>query len=49
LTIAGEGEPGGEEFTSKVEALYSLAYGIKNIYKKQGKDLAVPKLEGKPF
>jgi hypothetical protein len=46
LTIAGKGEPGGEEFTSKVEALYSLAYGVKNIYKKQGKDFAVPKLEG---
>ena len=46
LTIAGKGEPGGEEFTSKVEALYSLAYGVKNIYKNQGKDFAVPKLEG---
>jgi len=46
LTIAGKGEPGGGEFTSKVEALYSLAYGVKNIYKKQGKDFAVPKLEG---
>jgi hypothetical protein len=46
LTIAGKGEPGGKEFTSKVEALYSLAYGVKNIYKKQGKDFAVPKLEG---
>jgi hypothetical protein len=46
LTIVGKGEPGGEEFNGKVEALYSLAYGVKNIYKKQGKDFAVPKLEG---
>jgi hypothetical protein len=46
LAIVGKGEPGGEEFTSKIEALYSLAYGAKNIYKKQGKDFAVPKLEG---
>lgn len=46
LTIAGKGEPGGGEFTDKVEALYSLAYSIKNVGKKQGKDFAVPKLEG---
>jgi len=46
LTIEGKGEPGGKEFTSKVKALYPLAYGIKNIYKKQGKDFVVPKLEG---
>lgn len=46
LTIEGRGEPGGTEFTSKVEALYPLAYGVKNICKKQGKDFAVPKLEG---
>ncbi|MBA7703064.1 hypothetical protein ES703_111846 [subsurface metagenome] len=46
LTIEGKGEPAGKEFTSKVEALYPLAYGVKNICKKQGKDFAVPKLEG---
>jgi 3-methyladenine DNA glycosylase AlkD len=46
LTIEGKGEPGGKEFTSKVEALYPLAYGVKNICKKQGKDFGVPKLEG---
>ncbi len=46
LTIEGRGEPGGKEFTGKVGALYSLAYGVKNIYKKQGKDFGVPKLEG---
>lgn len=46
LTIEGKGEPGGKEFTSKIEALYPLAYGVKNLCKKQGKDFAVPKLEG---
>lgn len=46
LTVEGKGEPGGKEFTSKVEALYPLAYGVKNICKKQGKDFGVPKLEG---
>jgi hypothetical protein len=29
LTIRGKGEPGGKEFKSKVNILYSLAYGIK--------------------
>jgi len=46
LTIEGKGEPGGKEFISKVEALYPLTYGVKNICKKQGKDFGVPKLEG---
>ncbi|MEO0114677.1 MAG: hypothetical protein ABIK93_04285 [candidate division WOR-3 bacterium] len=46
LTIEGKGEPAGEAFTEAVEALYPLAYGVKNICKKQGKDFAVPKLEG---
>ncbi|GAI48612.1 unnamed protein product, partial [marine sediment metagenome] len=38
LTIEGKGEPGGKEFTNKVEALYPLAYGVKKICKKQDKD-----------
>ncbi len=46
LSIQGKGEPAGIEFTKAVEALYPLAYGIKSIYKKQGMDFAVPKLEG---
>jgi len=46
LTILGKGEPGGNEFSSKVEAMYSLAYGVKNICKKQERDFTVPKLEG---
>ena len=46
LTIEGQGEPGGDIFTKKVEALYPLAYGIKKICKEQGNDFGVPKLEG---
>jgi len=36
LCISGRGEPAGDEFTKKVEALYPLAYGIKKQYKDQG-------------
>ncbi len=46
LTIKGKGEPAGEEFTSKIEALYPLAYGIKKVCKDKGNDFGVPKLEG---
>jgi len=44
LTIEGKGEPAGKEFTSKVEALYPLAYGIKIPMKKEGRDFTVAKL-----
>lgn len=46
LSITGKGEPGGEVFTRAVEALYPLAFGVKNICKKQDQDFVVPKLEG---
>ncbi len=46
LSIEGKGEPAGKEFTSKVEVLYPLAYGIKMPMKKEGKDFTVAKLEG---
>lgn len=46
LAIEGKGEPAGKDFTNAVEALYPLAYGIKNICKKEEKDFGVPKLEG---
>ena len=46
LSIEGKGEPAGEVFASKVEALYPLAYGIKKICKEQDNDFGVPKLEG---
>ena len=38
LTIEGKGAPGDDEFQVKVGALYSLAYGIKMLMKKEGKD-----------
>ena len=46
LTIEGKGAPGGEEFTAKLEALYALAYGVKMLMKKAGRDFTVAKLEG---
>jgi len=45
LSILGKGEPAGIEFTKAVGVLYPLAYGIKNIYKKQEMDFVVLKLE----
>jgi hypothetical protein len=32
--ISGEGNPNGEEFTKKIEALYSVSYGLKMLPKK---------------
>ncbi|MDH5718817.1 MAG: GyrI-like domain-containing protein [Spirochaetia bacterium] len=46
LSIEGKGEPDGEVFTKSVEALYPLAYGVKNFCKKEKTDFGVPKLEG---
>lgn len=46
LTIEGKGAPGCDEFKAKVGALYSLAYGVKMLTKKQGQDFTVAKLEG---
>ena len=33
IMIKGEGNPNDKEFSDKVSALYSLAYGIKMMYK----------------
>ncbi|MHC1563893.1 MAG: GyrI-like domain-containing protein [Candidatus Hecatellaceae archaeon] len=46
LTVEGRGAPGGYEFQAKVGALYSLAYGVKMLMKKEGRDFTVAKLEG---
>ncbi len=46
LSIEGKGAPGCDEFKAKVSALYSLAYGIKTLMKKEGRDFKVAKLEG---
>ena len=37
--------PEEEEFQTKVSALYSIAYTVKNMYKRKGRDFAIPKLE----
>jgi hypothetical protein len=46
LVIEGIGEPAGEQFTARIEALFSVAYGIKMAKKKEGRDYKVAKLEG---
>jgi len=46
LAIGGKGEPAGESFASKIEALNPLAYGIKKVCKEENNDFGVPKLEG---
>lgn len=46
LTISGRGEPGGEEFSTKIGALYGAAYTVKMTRKFAGKqDYTIGKLE----
>ena len=45
LTIDGMGEPGGEQFTRRLEALYKVAYQLKNHFKKDARDYRISKLE----
>ena len=45
LTLAGKGEPAGQDFLSKLSLIYPLAYGVKKLSKQDGQDFAVPKLE----
>lgn len=46
LNISGVSAPEAEVFTSAIEALYAVAYGVKFAYKEEGKDFVVPKMEG---
>ena len=46
LSITGKGDPSGSLFAEKIQALYSIAYAVKFIYKDEGKDFVVAKLEG---
>jgi len=46
LSISGQGEPGGEAFTSKVGTLYGTAFTIKMTKKFAGQDYKVCHLEG---
>jgi hypothetical protein len=46
LSISGRGEPGGDEFTTKIGALYGAAYTVKMTRKFAGKqDYTIGKLE----
>ena len=47
LTITGRGEPGGEVFRTKLEALYAVAFTIKMAKKSAGQDYKVCGLEGR--
>ncbi|MCA0364756.1 MAG: GyrI-like domain-containing protein [Bacteroidetes bacterium] len=44
LQICGKGDPSSESFAADIQALYSLAYGLKPAYKPR--DFVVSKLEG---
>ncbi|MGD2201109.1 MAG: GyrI-like domain-containing protein [Candidatus Bathyarchaeota archaeon] len=46
LVIVGRGEPGGESYTSALQALYSLSYTLKFRCKDEGRDFTVMALEG---
>lgn len=46
LTVAGQGEPGGEQFTDRIGALYGAAFTVKMTRKFAGQqDYAIGKLE----
>jgi hypothetical protein len=46
LNIEGKGDPSAQEFSGRIQALYSVAYAIKFLCKERGDDFVVPKLEG---
>ncbi|MDR6803917.1 hypothetical protein J2Y45_001186 [Dyadobacter sp. BE34] len=46
LSITGKGDPSGEDFAQKIQAIYPVAYALKFAFKAQGKDFTVAKLEG---
>jgi len=45
LSIRGKGDPSGQAFLEKLQALYATAYTLKFKYKSMGKDFVVSKLE----
>lgn len=46
LAIQGKGDPSGEDFMRKIQAIYPVAYALKFAFKAQGKDFVVARLEG---
>jgi hypothetical protein len=45
IAIKGKGDPNAPAFAQNIEALYSIAYTIKFMYKAQNSDFTVSKLE----
>ncbi len=46
LMVSGEGPPSSDSFARCTEALFTMAYGVKQLYKQEGREFTVPKLEG---
>jgi hypothetical protein len=46
LSITGKGDPSGEDFALKIQAIYPVAYALKFAFKAEGRDFTVAKLEG---
>jgi len=46
LSIEGKGDPSGLDYANDLQALYSVAYALKFIYKAMQQDFVVAKLEG---
>lgn len=46
LSILGQGDPDGETYAEKVQALFTVAYTLKFAVKTGGRDFVMPKLEG---
>ncbi len=46
ISIQGKGDPSGQPFADNIEALYTIAYTLKFMYKAKDHDFVVSKLEG---
>jgi hypothetical protein len=46
VTITGQGAPGGKLHMAAIEAVHSVAFAIRELCKRLGKEFEVPKLEG---
>lgn len=46
LSITGQGDPSSAVYADRVQALFSVAYGVKFAYKNKKQDFVVAKLEG---
>ncbi|WP_369012672.1 GyrI-like domain-containing protein [Flavobacterium anhuiense] len=45
ISLTGQGDPSGKDFSEKIQALYITAYVIKFMHKAMDNDFVVPKLE----